>query len=109
VTAQRIFELREEHRTRVLNEGLGPNALKLLSLLFASPIVNVGFVSDRLDVTFATANKLIGRFEDLGLVREMTGQRRSRRFSYDPYLRLFDTRVEAAPTATPAQVTSADV
>jgi Fic family protein len=38
-TAQRIFELRERHRAQVLDEHLGPNALKLLSLLFASPIV----------------------------------------------------------------------
>jgi Fic family protein len=61
-TAQRIFELREQHRSMVLEADPGPNALKLLSLLFASPIVNVNFVSSHIGVTFATANKLIGRF-----------------------------------------------
>jgi Fic family protein len=107
-TAQRIFELREQHRARVLDEQLGPNALRLLSLLFESPIINVTFVSERIGVTFATANKLIGRFEDLGLVREITGRRRSRRFRYDPYLRLFHTGVTAPGPGVPAQVTSAD-
>ena len=105
-TAQRIFELRERHRAQVLNEQLGPNALKLLSILFASPIVNVNLVSSRLGVTFATANKLIGRFEDLGLVREITGQRRSRRFRYDPYLRLFHTGISDAAADVPPQVTT---
>jgi Fic family protein len=105
-TAQRIFELRERHRAQVLNEQLGPNALKLLSILFASPIVNVNLVSSRLGVTFATANKLIGRFEDLGLVREITGQRRSRRFRYDPYLRLFHTGISDAAADIPPQVTT---
>lgn len=105
-TAQRIFELREEHRARVLEEQLGPNALKLLSLLFASPIVNVNFVSSHIGVTFATANKLIGRFEDVGLVREITGQRRSRRFRYDPYLRLFHGGVSETGHV-PTQLTSA--
>lgn len=105
-TAQRIFELREEHRTRVLDEELGPNALKLLSVLFESPIVNVKLVSSRIGVTFATANKLIGRFEDLGLVREITGQRRSRRFRYEPYLRLFHTGISDAGPGVPAQVTT---
>lgn len=105
-TAQRIFELRESHRAQVIAEQLGPNGLKLLSLLFRSPIVNVNFVSDHIAVTFATANKLIGRFEDLGLVAEITGQRRSRRFSYEPYLRLFHTG-SADPGGVPAQVTSA--
>ena len=86
--------------------GLGPNGLKLLSLLFESPIVNVNFVRTRIGVSFATANKLIARFEDLGLVSEITGQRRSRRFRYDPYLRLF--AAGSAPyRLTPAQVTSA--
>jgi Fic family protein len=106
-TAQRIFELREQHRAQVLHEQLGPNALKLLALLFASPIVNVNFVSSGIGVTFATANKLIGRFEDLGLVREITGQRRSRRFRYEPYLRLFHTGISDAEPVAPAQVTSA--
>ena len=100
-TAQQIFELRERHRAQVLNEELGPNALKLLSILFASPIVNVNLVSSRIGVTFATANKLIGRFEDLGLVREIAGQRRSRRFRYDPYLRLFHTGVTDAGAGVP--------
>jgi cell filamentation protein, protein adenylyltransferase len=92
-TARRIFELREDHRARVLAGGLGPNALKLLSLLFEFPIVNVKLASERIGVTFATANTLIGRFEALGLVHEITGQRRSRRFRYDPYLRLFHSDV----------------
>jgi Fic family protein len=108
-TAQRIFELREQHRAQVLEEQLGPNALKLLSLLFASPIVNVNFVSSHIGVTFATANKLIGRFEELGLVREMTGQRRSRRFRYEPYWRLFHTGANDPVPAAPAQVTSGGV
>jgi Fic family protein len=104
-TAQRIFELREGHRALVLEHQLGPNALKLLALLFASPIVNVGFVSSRIGVSFATANKLISRFEDLGLLTEITGQRRSRRFRYDPYLRLFHTGGPSRPEDGPAQVT----
>jgi len=106
-TAQRIFELRERHRAQVLRENVGPNGLKLLSLLFASPIVNVNLVRADLGVTFATANKLIGRFEQLGLVHEITGQRRSRRFRYDPYLRLFQTGVDDPAPKVPAQVTSA--
>lgn len=106
-TAQEIFELRERHRGQVLDAELGPNALKLLSLLFASPIVDVNFVAKRIDVSFATANKLIGRFESLGLVTEITGQKRSRRFRYEPYLHLFDTGVADPSDQQPAQVTSA--
>jgi Fic family protein len=88
-TAERIFELRERHRGLVIEE-VGASGLRLLSVLFDRPLVNVSFVAQALDVTFPTANRLVGRFEDLDLLREVTGQRRSRRFRYEPYLRLFD-------------------
>jgi Fic family protein len=88
-TAEQIFELRENHRTLVLAET-GVNGLKLLSLLFQRPLVNVNLVTNELGVTFPTANRLVARFEELGLLKETTGQRRSRVFRYEPYLRLFD-------------------
>jgi Fic family protein len=88
-TAERIFELREQNRSLVMGDT-GPNGLKLLSMLFKRPLINVNAVGSDLDVSFPTANRLVARFEELGLLRELTGQRRSRLFRYEPYLRLFD-------------------
>jgi Fic family protein len=87
-TAERIFELRERHRTLVLDAG--QNGLRLLSLLLRRPVVNVGLVGHELEVSFPTANRLVARFVDLGILKELTGQRRSRVFRYDPYVSLFD-------------------
>ena len=106
-TAERIFELREQHRAIVIEE-VGAGGLKLLSTLFDRPLVNVNFVTRALDVTFPTANRLVGRFEELGLLREVTGQRRSRRFRYDPYLQLFDEPDSRDAELTPVQATDAD-
>jgi Fic family protein len=89
-TAERIFDLRERHRSLVIEQQLGQNALKLISLLFARPIINVNLVRSEIEIAWGTANKLVGQFEELGLLRETTGQRRSRVFRYDPYLALFD-------------------
>jgi len=88
-TAERIFELRELHRTLVIDE-IGTNGLRVLSALFQRPLVNVNYIGRVLDVSFPTANRLVARFEELGLLREVTGQKRSRLFRYEPYLRLFD-------------------
>ena len=88
-TAQRILDLRERHRELVLRHSLAPNGLNLLSLLFRSPLVNVRLVARSLDVSYQTANVLVGRFEDLDLLRETTGGRRGRIFRYDPYMSLF--------------------
>jgi Fic family protein len=103
-TAERIFVLREEHRALVI-EHAGPNGLRLLSELFRQPLIDVGTAAAALEVTFATANKLIARFEDLEIVRETTGQRRLRRFRYDPYLDLFDDRVDTDGDAGDLEVT----
>lgn len=98
-TAERIFALREEHRMLVIDSA-GPNGLKLLSELFRQPLINVRAAAAAVDVTFPTANKLVARFEELELLREVTGQRRSRLFRYEPYLALFD---DPAPSATDDQ------
>ena len=103
-TAEQIFELREQHRALVLN-SIGAKGLLLLSMLFPRPLVNVNVVGLTLDVTFPTANRLVARFEELGLLREVTGQRRSRLFRYEPYLRLFDEPPTASADATPTQTT----
>lgn len=87
-TALAIFEQRERHRSEVLGARLGQHALPLLALLYERPLVSVRLAQDRLQVSFGTANTLIGRFEDLGLLREITGQQRGRVFRYEPYLDL---------------------
>jgi Fic family protein len=105
-TAEQIFELREQNRALVLN-NTGAKGLLLLSMLFQRPLVNVNAVSRALDVTFPTANRLVASFEELGLLREVTGKRRSRLFRYEPYLQLFDEPPVEASQLAPTQATGA--
>ena len=104
-TAEQIFAMREKHRSLVI-ENAGPNGLKLLSELFRQPLINVRTATTLLDVTFPTANKLVARFEELGLLREMTGRSRARLFRYEPYLSLFDDpAIEGEGIASDPEVT----
>ena len=41
-------------------------------------------------ITYTAANDLVRRLVEHGVLTEMTGQRRHRRFRYNPYVRLFD-------------------
>ena len=107
-TAEQIFELRERHRTLVMEET-GANGLRLLSALFQRPLVNVNYVVRVVEVTFPTANRLVSRFEELGLLREVTGQRRGRLFRYEPYLKLFDEpEVDSGDPDAEPEVTEAN-
>lgn len=87
--ARRIFELREQHRALLLDEGLSQHGLPILSALYDLPMINVNRASELLDVSFPTANRVIGEMEKLGLLVEISGRRRSRVFRYEPYVALF--------------------
>ncbi|MDP3961641.1 MAG: Fic family protein [Pseudorhodobacter sp.] len=90
-TARKIVQLREDHRAKLI-ETLGKgaaNGLKLLESLYERPIFNVGNLTVLLKISPQAANTLTDRFVQLGLVSEITGQRRNRMFRYDSYVALF--------------------
>lgn len=91
-TARAIVALREEVREELLaNLGRGAaNALRLHERLFETPIVGVKQVGEFLDLGFSAANRLIDRLVERGVLVEVTGQARNRRFAYHRYIELFD-------------------
>jgi Fic family protein len=91
-TARRILLLREEHRAAIA-DGLGRaagNGHRILQHLYEHPIVSAKQVQELIGTTFAAANQIVHRLVKLGILREITGQARHRRFRYEPYVRLFD-------------------
>lgn len=90
-TARRILVLREDHRQRI-TEGLGRAAAsghRILERLYELPIFNVAEIERYLGITYAGANSLVSRLTKLGVLQEITGQKRYRIFRYGPYLDLF--------------------
>lgn len=103
-TAERIFELRERHRGMIIERGLGDNALLLLSELFQRPLLNIKLAAQVLDTTYPTASRLISGLQELEILEEITGRRRSRIYRYQPYVSLFDDAGEPAEIE-PVEVT----
>jgi len=90
-TARRILGLREEHRnaiTQNLGRAAG-NGHRVLEHLYEHPIVSVSDVQDVTGTTYAAANDLVSRFVDSGILNEITGHARNRRFMYQSYINLF--------------------
>jgi len=88
-TARAVLGLRERDLDRMRRASVGPNEFRLLDLLFHQPIVSVQHVMQRLELSEATAGKLLERLRGVGIVEETTGGRRNRRFRYTEYVRLF--------------------
>lgn len=90
-TARRILLLREEHRQLLSGSfASASNALRLHDSMFQRPTFSVGEAKEVMSCAFGTANTIIEKLEELGLVREITGRERNRRYQYEPYVRLFD-------------------
>jgi Fic family protein len=91
VTARRILVLREQHR-ELIADRLGRtagNGHRTLEYLLAHPIVSVSEVRKLVGTSYPAANQLVERLAEIGILAEVTGHARNRRFRYDPYVRLF--------------------
>jgi len=89
-TARSILDLREKHRDILGRQSGSINALRLLDVLFEQPLINIRVVENKLNCAYVTANKLVEQFQQLGLLKEITGWQRNRLYRYEPYLKLFD-------------------
>jgi Fic family protein len=89
-TARHILSLRETQR-QTIGEKLSGSAagLRLLDYVFEHPLVTVRMVERALGCSYATANKLVEQFVTAGILREMTGWQRNRRYQFEPYVSLF--------------------
>jgi Fic family protein len=92
-TFQQIIQLRNKSEQAVL--GFGKRARpgqQLLLRLYSNPIVSVNKVADMIEMTHQSANALVGRFVDEGILEEITGFRRNRLFVFSEYLEIFRDR-----------------
>ena len=97
-TSRRVLVLREQHRSAI-TERLGRaagNGHRVHEALFHRPIVTVGAVQELTGTSFAAANQLVSRMAAIGILVEITGYSRNRRFQYDQYVRLFTGSFENA-------------
>ena len=91
-TAQRILAMREQDRDTI-NKNLRRAAVNghlLLDRLYTFPAVGVIEVQKLINVSYTTANTLVRRLVDIGLLREYTGYARNKRYILHRYVELFD-------------------
>lgn len=96
VTAQQLTALAAGDRERVRTLTRGTTTLEILRCLQERPVITVTQLSARAGVSFATATKALAQLESEGIVKEMTGRKRNRVFSYDAYLRILSEGTEPA-------------
>ncbi len=66
----------------------GPASYRLFEMLPMMPRFTIERVRQQLDTSFPTATAAVKVLEDLGIVAEMTGQKKNRSYSYQAYVEL---------------------
>lgn len=88
-TAQRLVALFESDRGRIQSLIPRPgSALQVHAALQARPVSTIARLAEATKLTLPTVASALGHLQEQGLVREVTGRRRRRVFTYEPYLRI---------------------
>ena len=95
-TAQRLVELFQQDSQHIQTTGRGAaNAQRVLNALRSHPVVTLKLLCTETGMTFPTVGKVMQTLTQLGIARELTGQRRNRVFVYDGYLNILNEGGEA--------------
>jgi len=77
-----------DRRKLLQSPKASPASYRLFELLPMMPRFTVERARQRLDTTFPTANSAVQALEKLGIVVEVTGQKKNRNYSYQAYVEL---------------------
>ncbi|WP_200876036.1 hypothetical protein [Campylobacter iguaniorum] len=60
-----------------------------MELLYQKPIISINDILEPLSISKPTANSLVGNFEKLGILKELTGYNRNKLFAFEKYLSIY--------------------
>lgn len=85
-----IMQLQKTVEKKLESLGLKTaDAQKVVQYLYTKPIIDASKVESIIEKSPASVYKLINILEELGILKEITGQQRGRLYSFDNYLSLF--------------------
>lgn len=80
--------LATDRRSLLATPKAGPGSYRLFEMLPMMPRFNIDQVRRKLATSFPTATAVVKVLEDLGIVTELTGQKKNRNYSYTAYIAL---------------------
>ena len=87
LTIKNILNLKEQHKKILITKKIStPYAIALLDYLFKKPHVSINNVAKEFSISFQSAKAIISQFLKTGILKEITGKKRDKRFSYWEYI-----------------------
>lgn len=86
-TSKKILDLQTNHRNLLWQKKISsPLAVGLLEKLFYTPYMSVKNVAEAFSISYQAASLLVNQFEKHGLLKEITGKKRDKRYVYGQYI-----------------------
>jgi len=97
-TAREIIGLKEKlHEELYVRSIASIYGVRLVDLLFTKPVINVRDVIVGLKVSKETASELVRKFESAGILSEITGKKRYRKYAFREYVAIVARGTETNP------------
>lgn len=94
-TARRLVALFQQDEQRIQAMGRrASTALRVFRVFCERPLMNLTQMCERTGLSFAAAANAVKEMEEAGILREITGQRRNRVFTYEQYLAILSEGTE---------------
>lgn len=95
VSATKILSVFAEDQRKIESSGkMSVSVLRVHELLQTKPIISVPSASEELKLSAPTVRNSINKLKKIGLIKEITGKKRNRLFSYQNYLDILQADTE---------------
>jgi Fic family protein len=86
-TIKNILSIQEQHKKLLMAKKIStPYAIILLEYLFEKPFISINEAAAHLKISYTSAKTLIFQFHKIEILKEISGQKRDKKFSYWQYL-----------------------
>jgi len=87
--AKEIIKLKDNLITKTYDHAhYFIHSIKFIDLLFSTPLLGVKNVVEKIGCSKQTANQLVKQFESIGILKEITGKQRYKKFIFKDYVEI---------------------
>jgi Fic family protein len=87
--AKEIIGLKDTLSNELLKKKIGgTQAVRLLDMLFERPLISVSDIVMQLKISRQTATQLVNKFNEAGILNEVSGKKRYRKYLFADYIKI---------------------
>jgi Fic family protein len=97
-SAREIIQLKDKLMAELYKSSIASvYAVRLVDLLFEIPLISTKEIIEKLKISKEAANELVKKFEKIGILKEITGKQRYKKYSFKRYIEIIARGTKSEP------------